>query len=71
MARRRKPEPDVDSKPRTEVGGTSLIGEQILNQQHLNLINHYQITLFSIIATFSLLAFFLTILGTFNIPYTF
>jgi hypothetical protein len=34
-----KPKPPVDSKPRTEVGGSSLIGEQIWNQRQFKLTN--------------------------------
>jgi hypothetical protein len=37
-----KPKPPVNSKPRTEVGGSSLIGEQILNQRQLKLKNIHQ-----------------------------
>jgi hypothetical protein len=37
MPRRRKTKPPVDTQPRTEVGGTHLIGEQIVNHQQLQL----------------------------------
>jgi hypothetical protein len=71
MARSRKKDSPVETKPRTEIGGTRLMGEKILNQQQPNFANYDQITLLSTISLFSLLVFFLTISGNLNIIHLF